>query len=306
MASIAVVIATAGRPDAARDIVNTLADTRTPQFHGFLSAPANSDLPDMQMPENWTVCTGVRGASSQRNRALDMIPASVSYVFFFDDDSVPRHDYMSNMISALDSTPEAVAATGRVVLDGAAIGTEYSLDECEQALADSLLTIAPNMDTHAVVQSDTLYGCNFCVRWTAAQDLRFDENLPLYSWLEDLDYAKRALSRGQLAQVEDAVVAHRGSNTGGRTSHRRFGYSQIANPLHLRKKGSLSFNQTGREMMRPLLKNLVLAMVPSPRFASRRSRLSGNLLAVRHTLAGTVHPTRMLELKDTEVQDVGP
>lgn len=304
MASIAVVIATAGRPDAARDIVNTLTDTRTPQFHGFLSAPANSDLPDMQMPENWTVCTGVRGASSQRNRALDMVPASVSYVFFFDDDTVPRHDYMSNMISILDSIPEAVAATGRVVLDGAAVGTEFSLDECERALADSLLTVSPN-NAHAVTQSDTLYGCNFCVRWNAAEDLRFDEDLPLYSWLEDLDYAKRALSRGQLVQVEDAVVAHRGSSTGGRTSHRRFGYSQIANPLHLRKKGSLSVSQTGREMIRPLLKNLVLALVPSRRFASRRSRLSGNLLAARHALSGTVHPTRMLELKDNEVQDVG-
>ena len=303
MASIAVVIATAGRPDAARDIIATLEDSRVPDFIGFLSAPDSSDVPDMQIPGNWTVCTGVRGASSQRNKALEMIPETVSYVFFFDDDSVPRHDYISNMIDVFDSRPEVVAATGRVVLDGAAAGTEFSLEQCERALLESLES-PKSADAKPVKIVSSLYGCNFCVRWQSTSDLRFDEDLPLYSWLEDLDYAKRALPRGPLLQVESAVVAHRGSNTGGRTSHRRFGYSQIANPLHLRKKRSLSAAQTIREMARPAMKNLALALVPSSRFASRRARLFGNLLAARHAMVGRAHPLRMLSIQDGANQDV--
>ncbi|WP_146234123.1 glycosyltransferase family 2 protein [Curtobacterium sp. MCPF17_046] len=303
MASIAVVIATAGRPDAARDIINTLEDSRIPDFFGFLSAPDDSDVPDMPIPEKWTVCTGVRGASSQRNKALDMIPETVSYVFFFDDDSVPRHDYISSMLDVLGSNPEAVAATGRVVLDGAAAGTEFTLEQCERALAESLRP-SRSVTSRPPAVTDSLYGCNFCVRWAATRDLRFDEDLPLYSWLEDLDYAKRALSRGQLLRVDSAVTAHRGSSTGGRTSHRRFGYSQIANPLHLRKKRSLTIAQTVREMMRPSLKNLALALVPSARFASRRSRLSGNLLAAGHALVGRAHPSKMLNINDGDTRDV--
>ncbi len=298
MASIAVVIATAGRPDAARDIINTLSDSRIPEFVGFLSAPDDSDVPAMAIPANWTVCTGVRGASSQRNKALDLIPDSVSYVFFFDDDSVPRHDYVSTMVAVLEDNPQAVGATGRVVLDGAAAGTEYSLEQCESALtASEDRSEGPSARTVQPIVS--LYGCNFCVRWAATGDLRFDEALPLYSWLEDLDYAKRALTRGQLLQVNAAVTAHRGSSSGGRTSHRRFGYSQVANPLHLRSKGSLSFGEALREMMRPSIKNLVLALIPSARFASRRARLTGNLLAGRHAMLKQVHPSRMLEITDS-------
>jgi hypothetical protein len=83
----------------------------------------------------------------------------------------------------------------------------------------------------------TVTAATFAVRLPAAREVkeRFDERLPLYGWLEDVDFG------GQLAGIGriDKLTAARGVHLGikqGRQSAVRLGYSQIANPTYLSRK----------------------------------------------------------------------
>lgn len=143
-----------------------------------------------------------------------------------------------------------------------------------------------------------LYGCNFAIRWSVLKDLRFDNRLPLYSWLEDHDYACRAMRVGRLAKVEGCVAAHRGSDTGGRRAHKRFGYSQVANPIYIWQKGSFPLSTAAVQLLRPVVKNLALTIITFGTNASRRQRLLGNILALRDIVKarGKANPERILDL----------
>ena len=82
------------------------------------------------------------------------------------------------------------------------------------------------------------YGCNMIARFSAMPDIRFDENLPLYGWLEDLDFSARLRTKGRVVEASRCVGVHLGVKN-GRSPGRQIGYSHIANPLcHLARKGS--------------------------------------------------------------------
>lgn len=102
--------------------------------------------------------------------------------------------------------------------------------------------------------TQSLYGCYFGDRMSAAPELRFDNWLPLYSWLEDLDFSRRLLRIGCLARVDDAVIGHRGVKSRGRTQHARFGYSRMMNPLYLHRVGSFSLRLALRQIVLPCSK----------------------------------------------------
>jgi GT2 family glycosyltransferase len=211
-------------------------------------------------------------------------------VAFFDDDALLRPDYLANAASFLASHPEVVALTGRVLLDGATRG-ESPLAQAVHALAGS----AGETLSGRWRPTRELYGCNFVVRGSIFGQERFDERLPLYSWLEDHDFARRCMRRGQLARVDDCVIVHRGAASGGRQAHRRLGYSQMMNPIYLCRKGSFPLWLAAWEIFRPVAKNLLYAVAGSSR-SWRRERLDGNLTAVADAVRGRFTPERIVEL----------
>ena len=75
----------------------------------------------------------------------------------------------------------------------------------------------------------------------------------------------------------------------GRTSGLRLGYSQVANPLYLVKKRSVSLRWALKLMGGNIASNIVGAVNPPP-YIDRRGRLQGNLLAVGHLLSGSLDP----------------
>ena len=191
-----------------------------------------------------------------------------------------------------------VATTGTLLADGAGEKREVPLDEA-MALLDLSWETTPAGSPTAGVEHFELYGCNAAVRWTAARDFRFDERLPLYSWLEDFDLARQLLVRGEIRKLREAVAVHRGSDSGGRTAHLRFGYSQVANPLWLLEKGTFTKRLVARVMLRPMAMNVILAPIPGRRYAMRRQRLIGNCLAMWDVIRGGGHatPERILDLR---------
>jgi hypothetical protein len=81
----------------------------------------------------------------------------------------------------------------------------------------------------------------------------------------------------------------------GRSPGRRLGYSQVANPVYLLRKGSYSAGRAGRSVGRNIAANVARAFWPEA-YIDRRGRLAGNALAILDFCRGRLAPERILEL----------
>lgn len=289
--TLAVVLASAGRPQILAQALATCENQRGVEFTGVVSVPDEASLPDDRtLLANWRVVMGPRGAAAQRNTAIDALDEGIEIVAFFDDDAVLRDDYLARATQFLQEHPDVVGLTGRVLMDGARSG-EINEDTAAATLRQST-TVAPAGEWQRI---RSLYGCNFVVRLAPTLATRFDDRLPLYSWLEDHDFARRLQRVGGLARVEDCVVVHRAAASGGRTAHRRLGYSQVMNPVYLAKKGSFSTGLAAQQIFRPVAKNLALS-IGGPAVGWRRERLGGNVLALSDVLRMRIRPERVLDI----------
>ena len=75
----------------------------------------------------------------------------------------------------------------------------------------------------------------------------------------------------------------------------RLGYSQIANPLYLVRKGSMRRSKAYTLMSRNLLANHVLTFRPEP-WVDRWGRVKGNWLAFGHLVSGKLSPEYITRL----------
>jgi GT2 family glycosyltransferase len=212
-------------------------------------------------------------------------------VLFLDDDFLPAPDYLAVTARILADHPGAVVTTGTVIADGAngpGIGVE--------AGRAMLGADRPPADLFAVAPHFNGYGCNMALRLKPMRDhaLRFDENLPLYGWYEDLDLTRRLGAHGAILRLAGARGVHLGTKT-GRVAQLRLGYSQVANAIYLARKGSYPWSHAIPSFLRHLAKNAVRSLNPEP-WADRRGRLRGNLIALADLLRGRMHPLRVLDL----------
>ncbi|MPQ97909.1 glycosyltransferase [Modestobacter sp. I12A-02628] len=286
--SIAVVLASAGRPQLLGDVIEGLGRQTRQDFTLVVSTPDEASLPATPLPPG-AVLVHDRGLAAQRNAGLAAVPHA-THVFCFDDDAVVRADFIEQAMLFFDAHPHVVALTGRVLLDGAA-AEEVPADVAAAELAASAAT--PGTGTWT--PSRTLYGCNFAFRPPAVGGEVFDARLPLYSWLEDHDFARRLMRKGTLAIVDDCVIVHRGVKSGGRTAHVRLGYSQVMNPAYLHHKGSFPLWLTVHETVFRCGKNVVRSVV-GQETQWRRERLRGNVRAARDVLRGRFTPERILDI----------
>jgi hypothetical protein len=273
---VAVVLASAGRPELLGEVVEALTEQSWRDFTLVLSVPDATSLPE-RVPPGTLIVHG-RGLPAQRNAGLDAVPEA-THVFFFDDDALPREDYLEQGMAFFAQHQEVVGLTGRVLLDGAT-GEAIPSDVARGALQASWKA----SPTGTWQRGRELYGCNFAYRRTAAPAERFDDRLPLYGWLEDHDFARRLMPHGALARVQDCVAVHE-----------RLGYSQVMNPSYLMRKGSFPLWLTVNEIGRRLAKNVVRSAVHEER-DWRRRRLRGNLRAFGDVARGRFTPERILDI----------
>lgn len=285
------VVASAGRSSVVGQVLEDLLAQTHRLDAIILSVPDATSLPVEGPIDGVTVTSGARGSAAQRNAGLALAPTA-DIVFFFDDDSRLRDDYVENAVDIFDAQPDVIGLSGRVLLDGAAgaTATEIPLTIALNALRDS----HDEPLTGTTTPRKTLHGCNFAVRIGQTAE-RFDERLPLYSWLEDHDLARRLMRQGRLLTADDCIIVHRGVKSGGRESHLRFGYSQVMNPSYFVKKGSFPRFLAMKEIGRPVSRNLLEAISGTDR-EWRRIRLRGNVLAAFDVLRGRFTPERILDL----------
>jgi GT2 family glycosyltransferase len=131
-------------------------------------------------------------------------------------------------------------------------------------------------------------------RTSVIEDARFDENLPLYAWQEDIDFAGQLRRRGRVVKTRAFVGVHRGVGA-ARSSGVRLGYSQIVNPLYLVRKKTMPGWFATKLIMRNFVANHIRAVAPEP-WIDRAGRLRGNWIAVGDVVRGRADPKRILSL----------
>jgi glycosyltransferase involved in cell wall biosynthesis len=283
-------IATVGRAALARETVERLGtQTRPPDGVIVVGADETDVAPIRRVRGPIEVLLSDRGLCIQRNRALAHLGDRADVLVFFDDDFVPAPDYLERLEQLFEREPDVVGATGRIVADGIK-GRGYDVEEALEMLAADTPPAEPQ--DHI---AEALYGCNMAIRLSAMEGLRFDEALPLYGWLEDIDVTFQLGRRGRLIRSDHFAGVHMGAKA-GRTSGVKFGYSQIANPLYMLEKRSAPTHLAVQMILRNLAANLVGSLWPEPH-VDRRGRLRGNCIALGHLVTRRLDPRHILVLR---------
>lgn len=288
-----VVIASTGRAETLHETLVALGRQTAPAARILVStvreedvAPASRGLPGCRF------LTGARGLCAQLNRALRETTEDEELVFVFDDDVEPAETYLAEMTRAFMENPGHVALGGQVIHDGARAKVRWSRAEATRWLRERNGQAGASgrvEGTQAV-----LYGCSMAFRRKTLLAELFDEALPLYSWLFEVDHCRRLHRHGAVGNTA-TPVAHLAS-TKGKMSDRRMGYAQVANPYHLwRRKGTMGAAEFWRHTLAALAANSLKMFVPGDP-VDRIGRLRGNLWALVEIAQGTSSPKRIEEL----------
>lgn len=299
-----VVVATKGRPFETGRLLDYIARQTQPPARIYICGAGPADIDGLEnhpLAQAGLVETFISpraGLTIQRNVAVDRLLATSDigdgFAVFFDDDFVPASDWLEQCAAYFSSRPDIAAVTGRVLADGVR-SSGYGYDD-----ADAYLSSARPPEPHWA-SGDTLrdlssvYGCNMAARISVLAQCRFDERLSLYGWQEDRDFTAQAKRFGRTVYAPLCRGVHLGVK-GSRISGVKFGYSQVANPLYLLKKGSMSVPETARFVSRALAANVLRTARRQTTLFDYPGRLRGNVMAFADLLRGRCRPERILEL----------
>ena len=290
---VAVGIATAGRAGMVLKAVGLLTNQLRRPDAVFVCAPAASDVAGIaeRFPTSFILC-GPRGLTRQRNVILEAAGNRADVLVYMDDDFLPGRAYLQETLSVFARNPDVVMTTGHVIQDGIR-GPGLDFDKAMAHLAGYDEEPLAAEDIRDVYNG---YGCNMAVRLAVASmhGVLFDEDLPLYGWLEDVDFSRRIAKYGRVVAVPNARGIHLGTKS-GRQSGVRLGYSQIANPIYLVRKGSYSWRRALYLASRNVAANLRGMISPEP-YVDRAGRARGNLVALADVVTGRLSPLRILSL----------
>jgi GT2 family glycosyltransferase len=288
---VAVVVASLGRPESLDHLLHRLAGQTKLPSQVVLSVATESDLPaGRKVPFQLNVIVETpRGSTIQRNRALDLVESTTDIVVFYDDDFVPSASSIADLVCFFAANPDIAGADGLVLADGVT-GPGITIDDAI-TIVEAADQARQTVDLVSLKPAGTLYGCNMAYRYEEIWNVRFDENLPLYGWLEDMDFGARV--KGRLAHSRAFQGVHRGEKA-GRERGCRLGYSQVANPIYMTSKGTLSPAYCAWAIARRFAMNHLRSLRPEP-WVDRRGRVIGNWMAVADLVRGRLHPQRILE-----------
>lgn len=291
---LGVVYATVGRPDLLTSALECLKQQARRPDQIVISAVSPSDV--SEAPSDLPVRTTFsgKGLPIQRNAGLKAIremSPTVDVVTFFDDDFAPAPGYLATVEAIFSENPQLAGVTGNVIADGIN-GPGYTFDQAQRFLDAYIPDPLPQAESRRL---SGLYGCNMSIRMAMTNGIEFDEALPLYGWQEDIDYTAQLARRGALIWSSALGGVHLGAKR-ARMPGMRTGYSQIANPIYLWRKRTMSSAAASNLMARNVAANLIRSIKPEP-WCDRRGRLAGNLRALGDLITRRLHPRNILDLK---------
>ena len=286
--TIAVAIATTGRPEVVQEALDDLRHQTRP-FDELMVCPAKDGdiFEDKVEALGGIIVRGRKGLTSQRNTILRQLKSDI--VLFLDDDFFLAPDYIEKLEAVYLAEPDAVMITGEVVRDGI-IGPGLTIEEAKAAV-ENLPPAEPRL-------SDVYngYGCNMSFRMAPVREheIMFDETLPLYGWLEDLDHGRQLAPYGKLLKAHQCRGAHMGVKR-GRQSGLKLGYSQVVNPTYLARKGTMARGRAYKQITKNIIANVVKLLWQEP-WVDRRGRLRGNMRGLWDVIRGKADPGKISQM----------
>lgn len=286
---VGLVIASRGRPDILQQTLEYLMLQRRVPDEIVVSAVEPSDVYQTSAISNLHIVFGSPGLTLQRNRGISYLIDKMDLIAFIDDDFLVGNDYFLNLEKIFEADQSIIGVNGYVVADGAkSPGFTF-----QQGL--HMVKEHEQRDVRSVIRDiEATYGCNMAFRCAGIGTVRFDERLPLYGWLEDLDFCGALRGRGRIVTTNLAWGVHLGTKS-GKGSEVRLGYSQIINPAYIVRKGNMSIFYALRLMVQNVLANAIKSVTPEG-YVDRRGRLRGNLIGIFHLILGRLTPEHVLKL----------
>ena len=288
----AVCIATTGRADILLETLSHVARQTLKPDDIFICQLKSDDVDKdvlSQLQIEISYLDFASGLTAQRNALLNAANGA-DLIVFIDDDFLMHRNYIANAVANFEHLADVAMLTGKVLADGA---TGPGLETITGR--NMLEKIAECEITAKVRQVFNAYGCNMVINWSLIRDkgCRFDENLPLYGWQEDVDFSRQAAIFGNIYKCDNMIGVHLGSKS-GRVSGFRFGYSQVANQFYLIKKGTIPPRIALRKLFENLIANFI-GLFRNEEYVDRRGRVKGNLTALSDALMGRLSPLRILD-----------
>ncbi|MFV0644493.1 MAG: glycosyltransferase family 2 protein [Sphingomonadaceae bacterium] len=289
---VAVILASTGRPDSLGMVASSFLEQSQLPSRIILSVVSQEDLPaNLASLDGVEAVSGPKGLPAQRNTGLRQLGMDADVVAFFDDDYIPSHYCIEGIARFFAAHDNVAGASGHLLADG--INSAGIAPDAAEAMI-ARYDVAPARDVDIIMDLHGLYGCNMAYRLSATENVWFDERLKLYGWQEDIDFANQIARKGRTVSTHAFAGVHLGEK-GGRTSGVRLGYSQIANPVYLNRKGTMDTGFALRLIARNVSANHVRSFWPEP-WVDRAGRVKGNWLAVMDLLRGRVTPERIERL----------
>ena len=293
---LGLVIASHGRPTYLLQALAIVISQRRIPDRIIISAVHAADIPPIcQDLANVRTIFGSAGLTCQRNRGISCLIDTADLIAFIDDDFIVGDDYFLNMEGVFLQDESIVGLNAEIIADGAnSLGFTF---EEGLRLAEKYRRRKPAPITRQV-SGRYADGCNgiLTCRTASLGLLRFDERLPLYGWQEDLDFCAGLRRSGRVVKTNRVWGVHLGTKR-GKGSEVQLGYSQIANPAYIVRKGNMSVAFAFRLAACNFIANLVKSM-RSENYIDRRGRLLGNLIGMFHLMIGRLAPEQILKLNE--------
>ena len=278
----AVIIASYRRPQVLAGTLESLSRQSLPSFQLILSLTSQDDChASAPLREARQICVGAPGLPVQRNRGIGLLDPAIRFVAFLDDDVEIAPDYLEAMRTIFLQNEKVVAFSGCVV-EARAEDRPKAREALAKPAPGAILPVE-------VTPSSGLYGCSMNVRREVLEQVKFDERLRRYAWLEDADFGVRVRALGQVGGSNACRLFHLRSPQ-GRISGKAFGYAQIMNPFYLARKGTLPWREALISHAAKVVFTNLRGYVAGDKRVDRGGRLAGNWLAFRRLAAGRFVP----------------
>jgi glycosyltransferase involved in cell wall biosynthesis len=280
-----VLIASTNRPKVLEETVESILKQHVNLVELVLSVPKPSDVTaELRTNTMVTILNSPPGLTTQLNFGLINLREASEFVAVFDDDVELASDYLSQAETFFLENPKAVAFDGEIVRE----------EDISRSEAQSTLLKCVDRSGRSFPRNQFI-GCNMMVRRKLFEDVKFDENLPLYSWMFDLCFNRACAERGDVFYVPDCKLVHL-RHAEGRINDTLFGYFQIANPCYVYRQNLISFCECfWTFILRGILANL--KRLATGNLTSGFFRIRGNLAALMDVLFGTKPSTPLQGLR---------
>jgi GT2 family glycosyltransferase len=282
-------IATSGRREVLAQAIDSIRTQELLPDLVVVCVPAEEVISADAAEPPVVILHATKGSCTQRNAILDFLGDQSGLLLIIDDDFILHKSYLRLLQKCMKANPNVAILNGVLAADGIG-GPGLSKADAETHLAN----ISGSEDDILVEDCASIYGCNMAINLEKVGSTRFDENLPLYGWQEDVDFSAQLKKSGRVVRANIVAGVHLGVKV-GRTAGVKFGYSQIINPIYLVRKGTMKFDHALRLICRNVAMNIVRSIFPES-YIDRRGRLKGNIMGLLELTRGRVDPRHVTSI----------